>query len=89
MDDIKKAMLGDREAQQRLTERGELLPCPFCGGDAMTRNFGGNGTKFVSCDQCYCDGAIGRTKEEAIENWNTRPALLTLEQIKRLEEMAR
>lgn len=31
MDDAKKAMLGDCEAQQRLTEKGELLPCPWCG----------------------------------------------------------
>ena len=25
MDDVLKAMLGDREAQQRLTEKGELI----------------------------------------------------------------
>lgn len=34
MDDIKKAMLGDREAQQRLTEKGELIFCPKCGAGA-------------------------------------------------------
>ena len=31
MDEIKKALLGDKEAQKAVTERGELLPCPFCG----------------------------------------------------------
>lgn len=30
MDDIRLAMLGDKAAQERLTERGELLPCSWC-----------------------------------------------------------
>ena len=30
MDDIKLAMLGDKAAQERMTERGELLPCAHC-----------------------------------------------------------
>lgn len=34
LDDKILAMLGDKAAADRLTERGELLPCPFCGGDA-------------------------------------------------------
>lgn len=36
MDDIKLAMLGDRAAQERLTECGELLPCHRCKGKATT-----------------------------------------------------
>ena len=35
MDDIKLAMLGDKEAAKRLTEAGVLVPCPFCGNDAV------------------------------------------------------
>ena len=31
--DIQRAMLGDREAAERLTEQGVLLPCPWCNGD--------------------------------------------------------
>lgn len=31
MDDIKLAMLGNKEAAKRLTEKGVLLPCPWCG----------------------------------------------------------
>lgn len=27
-----RAMLGDKEAQRQITERGELLPCPHCKG---------------------------------------------------------
>lgn len=33
MDDKILALLGDRSAQERITERGELLPCQ-CGGIA-------------------------------------------------------
>ena len=34
MTGIQKAMLGDKEAAERLTEKWELLPCPCCGGQA-------------------------------------------------------
>ena len=37
MDDRTLALLGDRAAQERITERGELLPCPFCSGPAELR----------------------------------------------------
>lgn len=30
MNDITLAFLGDPAAQERITERGELLPCPWC-----------------------------------------------------------
>mgnify|MGYP005984431131 CR=1 FL=1 len=33
MDDIKLALLGDKAAQERLTERGELVPCAHCKGN--------------------------------------------------------
>lgn len=35
MDDRTLALLGDRAAQERITKRGELLPCPFCRKDAV------------------------------------------------------
>ena len=31
MNDVKLAVLGDKEAAQWLTDDGVLLPCPFCG----------------------------------------------------------
>ena len=31
MNDIKLALLGNKEAAKRLTEKGVLLPCPWCG----------------------------------------------------------
>lgn len=33
MTEIDRALLGDREAQEAITARGELLPCPGCNGE--------------------------------------------------------
>ena len=36
MNDLeRRALLGDAEAQRECTERGAMLPCPFCGGRAV------------------------------------------------------
>lgn len=85
MDEIRRAMLGDRDAQEALTERGVLLPCPFCGGRGMKRNFGGSGAKWISCGYCFCDGETGGTEKEAIEAWNARAHILSTEELERLE----
>lgn len=118
MDDIKKAMLGDKEAAERLTERGELLTCPFCGKQGILEHSGlskrGNNapssagdfnTRWrVRCSYCFCERGSGSTefifnragelvvfgedgRIKAIESWNTRPQLLTKEQIEALERM--
>lgn len=35
MNDLeRRALLGDKQAQEECTRRGILLPCPFCGGEA-------------------------------------------------------
>lgn len=68
---IRRAMLGNQEAQRECTEKEIVLPCPCCGGEADTwRN--GN-TVFVECSVC------GLTMQDIREsyvlaNWNTRPA---------------
>ena len=133
MTDIQKAMLGDKEAQERVTEIGELLPCPHCRGNGKVsfkdhRFIGENirGDKKlvyrvqVICNRCRSRGkpiftepminpnpyitkwgnsyantdvckketeAFKKHVQSAIGEWNTRPALLTPEQIKRLEEL--
>lgn len=57
----------------------ELLPCPFCGGDAAMGT--GETYAFVNCVECLaatnhlmnCD----TTRDEAIAAWNTRADLST------------
>lgn len=80
MDDAKKAMLGDREAQQKLTEKGIALPCPCCGRQEVAI-ICGTAVYHVHQD-CMIDSRL-----VSLKDWNTMPALLTTEQIKILEEM--
>lgn len=54
----------------------ELLPCPFCGGDARLGISGdyGDGDPQVHCDnlQCRISGPYCDTEAEAIAAWNLR-----------------
>lgn len=101
MTDIQKAMLGDKEAAERLTERGEMVLCPLCNGKprhyAYTYNeFGAYGTKeserkwnSIGCPKCKISQPKRTyfTLKDALIEWNTRPQLLTKEQIEALERM--
>jgi hypothetical protein len=62
----------------------ELLPCPFCGGDARVNktwspDYNGKGKAFywVSCKRSTCEGKSGHrsTKNMAAVKWNTRADL--------------
>lgn len=83
MDDIKLALLGDKAAQERMTERGELLPCPFCGSkNIVTINWG--------VWRCWCLECFGKLEDclsdrDAIKRWNTRAPILSPEELKELE----
>lgn len=49
----------------------ELLPCPFCGGDAQV--VPAYGTFYVECITCYASAGLPEEDEEnAIEQWNGR-----------------
>ncbi|MBR1445479.1 MAG: Lar family restriction alleviation protein [Alloprevotella sp.] len=49
-----------------------LLPCPFCGGEASKRLFYG-GRYSVYCDECDARvGGLADTEAEAIAAWNAR-----------------
>jgi Lar family restriction alleviation protein len=57
----------------------QLLPCPFCGGEAMlVPIYNGVTVKCLGCnaegEHCYSVNYIGRseTEAEAITAWNTR-----------------
>lgn len=89
MDDRTLALLGDRAAQERITERGELLPCP-CGGEMEIitpkgiSSFPADIYYRPRCKECFTIGAAGRTAKQTIKFWNTRFHILTPEQIKKV-----
>lgn len=86
MDDIQLALLGDKSALRRVTERGELLICPFCRKDPSTRIILKSNCIRLSviCFKCgvsmsldleICDSTFDdiRTALETITSkWNTR-----------------
>lgn len=62
----------------------ELLPCPFCGGEATVERIGKSGYYYVACNTAYCcDFGRFDTEAEAIAAWNTRAThgTLTAEQV--------
>ena len=70
-----RALLGDREAQEAITARGQLLPCPKCGDNKevsiatatrIPREFWG------TCWACGFCGPIELSVSKAIESWNHR-----------------
>ena len=67
----------------------ELLPCPFCGGEVEMLNYSPK-EWLVSCKQC--SGMVEKwreTKEEAIEQWNTRkPIDRIMEQLEEEKDIA-
>lgn len=98
MDIMKRALLGDKKAQEELTEKGELLPCPICGGKAehglnkrdTRKRFGVY--HIIATTQCsICTTKVtmaGTDREKAYKYsdgaWNTRPQILTDEEMERL-----
>lgn len=78
---IRRALMGDKQAQEECTAKGIVLPCPFCGGKIKIDEYD---FYMFCCDRCGTgvtfakemdDGTAEEcTKEESIKNWNTRPA---------------
>ena len=79
---IRCALMGSREAQQECTEKGIVLPCPCCKGEAYTETFfeRKGWRTVVGCSECpvslstitYDTEEIAQKK--ALKDWNTRPA---------------
>lgn len=68
----RRALMGDREAQEECTRRGVVLPCPFCGSqNIVTSNWGMFRTW---CQDCRGKSDDQLTQIDAIREWNTRPA---------------
>lgn len=53
-----------------MSEKTELLPCPFCGSKNLSRHDFYN-MSWVECDACEASGPIG-DKDGVELTWNTR-----------------
>lgn len=85
--EIKHALLGDKAAQERLTERGVLLPCPCCGNSevSITCEKRGWWDHWIYCTKCGLIGPVLETQTKAIREWNTRAAVLSAEELEGLK----
>lgn len=86
MTDVERALLGDRAAQERLTEAGVLLPC--CGVQPILHRFEPLNCYGIECGEnghihntSFCD-----SEYEARLAWNTRAPILSESELKKLEE---
>ena len=84
----RRALLGDKQAQEECTEKGIVLPCPFCGGKSSARYTGNNsgfkGFKsniymrsnpgYISCERCGVQSTRHNRVCRALKKWNTRSA---------------
>ena len=79
---IRRALLGDQQAQRKCTDEEIILPCPLCGGKAsVQKDISGKERYHVVCSNVKnaCNLVSGLpiwrgSAEEAIAEWNTRPA---------------
>lgn len=76
----RKAMLGDKQAQEECTKKDIVLPCPLCGKKpgpvrhAVSKNLNLKAWA-VCCGGENCRSYVmGDTPKETVKNWNTRPA---------------
>lgn len=84
--DIKLAMLGDKEAAQRLTDAGIGIPCPMCGADPYIEENWRFQIRLCCPNECAF-GEFRMSRDAALLSWNTRPSILSADEISRLMEM--
>ena len=69
---IRRALMGEKQAQEECTEKGIVLPCPFCGNE---NNIISNWGMFrVWCPHCKAKSEDTLTTRDALKSWNARPA---------------
>ena len=81
LDDKVLALLGDREAAERLTAAGVLLECPFCGARMEVRNGSAYGFYKTKCEFCGAESAQQGNEILARLRNNTRAPVLTPAQL--------
>lgn len=72
---IRRALLGDPEAQAQCTEKIILLPCPFCGSNNIDIKYtSALDQMWFQCEKCHTEGPLANRVKDARKFWNTRPA---------------
>lgn len=92
MDDIKLALLGDKEAARRLTDAGVLVPCAHCGKPAYISvdpecepdSTGKRWAYTVVCGTCCATSGLCYSTDMACLAWNTRAPILSAEEMEML-----
>ena len=86
MDDIKLAMLGNKEAAKRLTDVGVLLACPMCGKASVLHSIDNCKTVYAVCPACGLMTRAYKGHEKARLAWNTRAPILSESEMEVLDE---
>lgn len=68
----RRALLGDRQAQEECTRQEIALPCPFCG--AENSRLVDAPDMWYRCMNCGAYGPEGNGAKAALAKWNRRPA---------------
>lgn len=69
----RRALLGDRQAQEEATRQGIVLACPRCGkGGASTKYVMGD--YWYECPHCHSASGFHSSAEVALADWNARQA---------------
>lgn len=85
MDKVKRALLGDRKAQEELTKKGRKLPCHVCGKKAKIMFREGLFVIMCSDEYCSCLCVAEPVRSMAIRKWNERAEILTEREMDKLE----
>ena len=85
MDDVKLALLGDKEAAQRLTEQGVLLSCPMCGKASVLHSIDNCKTVYAACPACGLMTRAYKGHYKARLAWNTRAPILSESEMEKLK----
>lgn len=93
VDDVKLAMLGDKAAQERITDRGALLPCPGCKTRIGVAIRCTETKAEIVCQHKFCGFRVVKTCKDgadiallrAKKSWNTRAPILSAEELEELK----
>ena len=90
MDEIRRALLGDKEAARRLTDAGVLLGRLWCGKTLTKDDLYYRWGKYSFFHDCKKAGPMrveGKTRFDVCLAWNTRAPILSAEEMEILEGM--